>query len=141
MKFNKAVHSSRRKSRKAHFTASSTARRKIMSSMLSKDLQKKYNVRSVPIRKGDEIQVIRGTYKNRDGKVTTVYRKKFLIHVERVTREKNNGATVNVGLHTSKVMITKLHLDPDRKRLLERKNRGDKGRAPEFASDDIAELD
>ncbi len=48
-------------------------------------------VRSLPIRKDDEVQVVRGTYKNRDGKVTQVYRKKYVIHIERITREKNNG--------------------------------------------------
>merc|ERR1719319_1352024 len=123
MKFNAAKHSSRRKARKEHFTAHSTARRKIMSASLSKELQKKYNVRSLPIRKDDEVQVVRGTFKNRDGKVITVYRKKYVIHVERISREKNNGATVMLGIHPSKVIITKLHLDPDRKKLLERKNR------------------
>ena len=35
-------------------------------------------------------------FKGRDGKVTTVYRKRWVIHVERVTRDKVNGATVNV---------------------------------------------
>merc|ERR1712166_673330 len=123
MKFNQAKHSSRRKARKEHFGAHSSMRRKIMSASLSKELQKKYNVRSLPIRKDDEVQVVRGTYKNRDGKVTTVYRKKYVIHVERISREKNNGATVMLGLHPSKVVITKLHLDPDRKKLLARKNR------------------
>jgi hypothetical protein len=57
MKFNDSKHSSRRKSRKEHFGAHSEARRKIMSASLSKELQKKYNVRSLPIRKDDEIQV------------------------------------------------------------------------------------
>ena len=84
-----------------------------MSAPLSKELREKYNVRSLPIRKDDEVQVVRGTYKARDGKVTTVYRKKFVIHVERITREKNNGASVPIGIHPSKVVITKLHLDAD----------------------------
>jgi hypothetical protein len=39
------VSSSRRKSRKAHFAAPSSIRRKIMSSALAKDLRTKYNVR------------------------------------------------------------------------------------------------
>ena len=30
---------------------------------------------------------------------------------------------MNIGIDPSKVVITKLHLDPDRKSLLERKNR------------------
>jgi ribosomal protein L24 len=49
--------------------------------------------------------------------------RKYVIHVERINREKNNGATVALGIHPSNVVITKLHLDPDRKALLDRKNR------------------
>jgi large subunit ribosomal protein L26e len=45
----------------------------------------------VPIRKDDEVQVVRGTFKGREGKVTTVYRRKWVIHIERITREKVNG--------------------------------------------------
>lgn len=40
-----AIHSSRRKSRKAHFSAPSSVRRNIMSAPLSKELREKYNVR------------------------------------------------------------------------------------------------
>jgi large subunit ribosomal protein L26e len=72
-------------------------------------------VRAVPIRKDDEVQVVRGNYKGREGKVVQVYRKKYVIHIERITREKVNGATVNVGVDPSKVVITKLKLDKDRK--------------------------
>merc|ERR1712070_350368 len=110
-------------SRKAYFQASSMERRKLMSAPLSKELRAKYNVRSVPIRKDDEVQIVRGHYHDREGKVTTVYRKKWVIHVERVTRDKANGQTVQVGIRPSKVMITKLKLDKDRKVLLDRKDR------------------
>jgi len=72
------------------------------------------------------VLVVRGTHKNRDGKVIQVYRRKFVIHVERISREKNNGATVMLPVHPSKLVITKLHLDPDRKALLDRKNRAAK---------------
>ena len=57
MKFNPLVSSSRRKNRKRHFNAPSHIRRRIMSSPLSKELRQKYNVRSIPIRKDDEVQV------------------------------------------------------------------------------------
>merc|ERR1712224_892409 len=121
MKFNESVSSSRRKSRKAHFTAPSHIRRKLMSSPLSAEPRAKYNVNSVPIRKDDEVQIVRGTYKNREGKVTQVYRRKWVIHIERITRERVNGATVNVGIDPSKCVITKLKLDKNRKELLDRK--------------------
>jgi len=58
MKFNKAVSGSRRKNRKRHFNAPSHIRRKIMSAPLSKELRQKHNVRSIPIRKDDEVQVL-----------------------------------------------------------------------------------
>lgn len=104
MKFNKLVTSSRRKNRQRHFSAPSHIRRKIMSAPLSKELRKKYGVRSIPIRKDDEVMVTRGHYKGQQtGKVLQCYRRKFAIHVERIQREKANGATVNVGLHPSKV--------------------------------------
>ena len=94
-----------------------------MSAPLSKDLRTKYAVRSVPIRREDEVMIVRGHYHDREGKVTQVYRKKWRIHVERVSRDKANGQTVPVGIHPSKVVITKLKLDKDRKALLDRKNR------------------
>jgi large subunit ribosomal protein L26e len=65
----------------------------------------------MPIRKDDEVQVVRGSNKGRDGKVTSVYRRKWIIHVERVTKEKTNGATVPLPLDPSKVMITKVGLN------------------------------
>ncbi|KAK6927920.1 Ribosomal protein L26/L24, eukaryotic/archaeal [Dillenia turbinata] len=69
MKYNPRVTSSRRKCRKAHFTAPSSVRRVLMSAPLSTDLRNKYNVRSIPIRKDDEVQVVRGTFKGREPKV------------------------------------------------------------------------
>ncbi|MBA0608375.1 hypothetical protein Godav_020605 [Gossypium davidsonii] len=141
MKYNPRVSSSRRKSRKAHFTAPSSVRRVLMSAPLSTDLRSKYNVRSMPVRKDDEVQVVRGTYKGREGKVVQVYRRKWVIHIERITREKVNGSTVNVGINPSKVVITKLRLDKDRKSLLDRKAKGraaaDKDKGTKFSAEDI----
>merc|ERR1711881_287206 len=113
---------SRRKARKAHFTAPSSVRRKIMSAHLNKELHNKHHVKAMPIRKDDEVIVVRGSHRGREGKVIQVYRKKYVIHIERVTREKSNGSTVNVGIHPSNVTITKLKLDKDRRAILDRKD-------------------
>lgn len=139
-----ALHASRRKSRKAHFSAPSSVRREIMSAPLSKELREKYNVRnshlpaaippeadpflpqvrSIPVRKDDEVMVVRGTNKDKEGKVTSVYRLKYVIHIERVSREKANGQSVPLGIHPSNVVITKLKLDKDREAILERSRIG-----------------
>ncbi|RYP10971.1 hypothetical protein DL765_007932 [Monosporascus sp. GIB2] len=119
-KVQSSVSSSRRKSRKAHFSAPSSVRRVIMSAPLSKELREKYNVRSIPIRKDDEVEIVRGSNKGREGKVISVYRLKYQIHVERVTRDKASGQSVPLGIHPSKVVIKKLKLDKDRENILER---------------------
>jgi large subunit ribosomal protein L26e len=102
-----------------------------MSAPLSKELRNKYNVRpthsahidiyalpiqtrSLPIRKDDEVRITRGTHKGREGKVTQVYRKKWVIHVDRVQRDKSNGATAPIGVNPSKVVILNIKLDKDR---------------------------
>jgi large subunit ribosomal protein L26e len=84
------------------------------------------------------VQVVRGTYKNRDGKVVQVYRKKYVIHIERIHVEKNNGSTVMVGIHPSKCVITKIHTDLDRKRVLRRKDRSADGSKGKVQAEDIA---
>ncbi|TRM62615.1 translation protein SH3-like domain-containing protein [Schizophyllum amplum] len=109
MKFNLDTSSSRRKSRKAHFDAPSSIRRKIMSSSLSKELRGKHNTRSLPIRKDDEVRIVRGKYKGREGKVTQ--------------RDKSNGSTSPIGIHPSNVVITTIKLDKDRRAILDRKDR------------------
>ena len=79
-------------------------------------------VRSLPIRKDDEVQIVRGKHaKEAVAKVTSVYRRRYCIHVDRIIKEKTNGAQVPVPIHPSKVQITKLKLDKDRKSLIERK--------------------
>eukprot|EP00043_Microstomoeca_roanoka_P020688 m.253718 g.253718 ORF g.253718 m.253718 type:complete len:142 (+) comp17282_c0_seq1:456-881(+) len=122
MKFSTKT-SSRRKCRKAHFTAPSSERRRIMTAPLSKELREKYNVRNIPVRKDDEVRIVRGSSKGTTGKITTCYRKKWVVYIERAVREKRNGMTVPIGFHPSKVEITKLKLDKDRKQILERRNK------------------
>ena len=63
----------------------------------------------MPIRKDDEVQVLRGHYKGQQvGKVVQCYRKKFVVYIERIQREKANGATVYVGIHPSKEYYVRL---------------------------------
>lgn len=115
------VSSSRSKSRKAYFNAPSSVRRVMMSAPLSKELREQYGVKSMPIRKEDQVLVVRGSKKGQEGKISSVYRLKFAVQLEKLTKEKSNGASIPLNIHPSKVVITKLHLDKDRKALIARK--------------------
>jgi ribosomal protein uL24 len=77
----------------------------------------------MPVIKDDEVKVMRGKFKGQEGRVTDVYRRKYVIHVERCTRDKANGQSIPIGISASNVLITKLKLDKSRKAILERKNR------------------
>jgi len=48
---------------------------------------------------------------------------KWVVHVDRVQRDKSNGATAPIGIHPSNVVITTIKLDTDRRAILERKDR------------------
>lgn len=75
-------------------------------------------IRSLPIRKDDEVIVVRGASVGSEGRVVQVYRKKWVIHLERLQREKTNGATAAIPIHPSNVVITKIKEDKDRYVLL-----------------------
>ena len=76
----------------------------------------------MPIQKDDGVEVVWGHHKGQQtGKAVQVCRKKCSIYIERVQREKANGTTVHVGIHPSKVVITRLKLDKDCKKILGRK--------------------
>lgn len=92
-----------------------------MSAPLSKELRKQYNIRSLPIRKEDQVIVARGSKKGSEGKISTVYRLKFSVQIEKLQKEKSSGASIPINLHPSNVVITKLYLDDKRKALIEKK--------------------
>lgn len=62
-----------------------------MSSSLSKELRKKYGIRSIPVRKDDEVLVVRGHHKGQKGKVLQVYRKRWAIYIDKLTGNKADG--------------------------------------------------
>lgn len=94
-----------------------------MSASLGKNLRPELKRRAVPVHKGDEVSIVRGSFKGRSGKVLACVRKKFVLHIENITREKANGSSVPVGIHPSNTVITKLFMDKHRlKSLTPKKN-------------------
>jgi large subunit ribosomal protein L24 len=110
------------KQRKRIYQAPDHLRQKLFAAPLSPELKATHNVRSLPVRSGDTVRIMRGDHKGFEGKVTRVNRDEYRIYVEGLTREKVDGTTIFVPIHPSKVMITKLNLDDKwRKQTLERK--------------------
>jgi len=112
------------KQRKMLFQAPNHIRYKHFAAPLSPELKASRQVRSLPVRSGDTVRIMRGDHKGFEGKVTRVDRRKYRIYIEGLTREKVDGTTIFVPVHPSKVMIANLNLeDKWRKQVLERKSK------------------
>jgi large subunit ribosomal protein L24 len=110
------------KQRKMLFQAPDHIRYKLFAAPLSPELRKSHGVKTIPVRSGDTVRIMRGDHKGFEGKIARVDREKYRIYVEGLTREKVDGTTTFVPIHPSKVMITRLNLDDKwRKKILERK--------------------
>ena len=110
------------KQRKMLYNAPLHLRQKIMAAHLSTELIASKGIKSLPLRKGDTIQVIRGDNKGFEGKISRVDLKRYRIFIEGLTREKVDGTNIFVSVHPSKVIIKKLNLDDKwRKAIIERK--------------------
>jgi len=96
-------------------------RQKLVSAPLSKSLRKKFGKRSLPVRKGDTVEVMRGDFKGHKGKVEKVNLKKLRIYVQGVTITKSDGSEKHYPIHPSNVRIIKAQMnDGKRKKIVER---------------------
>ena len=100
-----------RKQRKFLANAPLHIRHKFLSANLSKDLRKKYAKRNLPLRKGDEVLIMRGAFKKKKAKITSVDLKKTRVTLEGIQRTKKDGSKVNVFFHPSILQIHVLNLD------------------------------
>ena len=110
------------KQRKRLYNAPAHVRHRMFSAPLTKELKVSQGIKSLPVRSGDTVRIMRGDHKGFEGKVSRIDMSKYRIFVEGLTRDKVDGTTVFVPVHPSKVAITKLNLDDKwRKKVVDRK--------------------
>ncbi|MDG6985826.1 MAG: 50S ribosomal protein L24 [Nitrososphaerota archaeon] len=80
-------------------------------SRLSEELRERHHKRSLRPRVGDSVRIVRGEFKDIEGKVTKVDQSLGVVNVEGVTREKLKGGTASVPISSSNLVITSLILD------------------------------
>ena len=124
MKTNPFVASQARKVRKHFFNATKDAKHIAMSAPLDKELQKTHGIKRLPIRRDDEVKVVRGQYKDRGGRVVDVKLRTMRINIENVSKQKANTESYFIPIHPSNVVITKLKMDKHRKELIEKRRAG-----------------
>ena len=110
-----------RKQRKALYNAPAHARGKHISSTLSKDLREKIGKRSLPLRTGDKVKVLRGEFVGHEGKILNVDDGSYKVDVEDVTFKKADGTPIFLPVDPSNLMIIDADLG-DGKRIKDRGN-------------------
>ena len=111
-----------RKQRKYRHNAPLHIKQKFVSAHLSKELHKKYGKRSMNLRKGDSVKIMRGQFKNKTGKIEEVGLKKIRAYVSGIEFVKKDGTKARYPIHPSNLMITELNMDDKmRNKILGRK--------------------
>jgi large subunit ribosomal protein L24 len=110
-----------RKQRKALYNAPAHARGKHLSASLSKDLRESIGKRSLPIRTGDKVRVLRGDFAGHEGEVLTVDYGSYKVTIDEVTLSKPDGTATFLPVDPSNVVIIDADLKDDRRI----KNKGD----------------
>ena len=110
-----------RKQRKARYNAPAHARGKYLSASLSKELRDKVGSRTLPIKSGDKVRVLRGDFKGHEGEVLTVDYGSYKVTIEEVTLSKPDGTATFLPVDPSNLVIIDANLKDDRRI----KNKGD----------------
>jgi large subunit ribosomal protein L24 len=106
-----------RKQRKYIYEAPLHIKEKLISSHLSPELREKHGTRSIRIRTGDRVKILRGQNKNKEDKVVEVNLKKQKVYLEKIQTTRVDGTTVKIPFNCSNLMIIDLNLT-DKKRKL-----------------------
>src|SRR3989344_1718417 len=104
-----------RKQRKYRHNAPLHVKQKLMHSHISTDLRKKHGKRSLGLRKGDSVMIMRGQFRKKTGKVEQIDLKKSIVYVSGIDITKKDGTKVRFPLQPSNLMITEIMMD-DKKR-------------------------
>ncbi|HID73555.1 MAG TPA: 50S ribosomal protein L24, partial [Thermoplasmata archaeon] len=97
-----------RKQRKRLYNAPLHIRMKRLSSPLHPELRAKYGRRTVVVRKGDLVKVMRGGSTGHVGKVVRVDSRGGRLTIEKLTLVKADGKQVEKWVNASNVMVVKL---------------------------------
>lgn len=115
MKFSRISRKPRKK-HEALYKAPLHLRQKLVSAHLSKELRARLKKRSVAVRKGDKVRVMRGKFRKREGKVVRVDLSDSRVFIEGCVVKKQSGKEVLAPIHASNLLVLDLEKRTPRKK-------------------------
>lgn len=121
MMVKKPSSKSPRKQRQKVRSAVHHEKKNLLKCRLDEFLQEEYGLRSLVVKKGDLVRIMRGQFRDTESKVTKVSYRKRVVYLDSTTITKSDGKEAIVPIHPSNLMLVKLELDDERKALIEKK--------------------
>jgi len=97
-----------RKQRKYRRNAPLHIKGAFMHSRLAKDLQTKYKTRSLRVRKGDTVKIMRGDFKKKSGKIERLNVKREKVYITGIEVMKKDGSKALRPIKPSHLLIQEL---------------------------------
>lgn len=110
-----------KKQRKQVHAAPIHANKNRLKCRLDEFLQEEFGLRSLVVKKGDLAKIMRGQFRDTEGKVVRVDYADICVYLDNATVTKADGKEASVPVHPSNLMLVKLEMDDERKSLIERK--------------------
>ena len=104
-----------KKQRKYRYNAPLHIKQRFVNAHLSKELMIKHKRRSLGLKKGDKVKIVRGKSKNKEGKVEKINLKREHVFISGTEITKKDGTKTQIPIHPSNLIIIELNLD-DKKR-------------------------
>jgi large subunit ribosomal protein L24 len=110
-----------RKQRRRIYKSPIHSHKRNLKCRLDEFLREEYGLRSLVVKKGDLARIMRGQFRDTEAKVVRVDYRAVRVYLESATTTKADGKEAQIPIHPSNLMLVKLELDDDRKRIIDNK--------------------
>lgn len=110
-----------KKQRRRIYKSPLHSHKKMLKCRLDEFLREEYGLRSLVLKKGDLVRVMRGQFRDTESKVVRIDHRNLRVYLESATTTKADGKEAQIPVHPSNLMLVKLELDDDRKRIIDSK--------------------
>lgn len=117
-----------RKQRKFRYNAANHQRKKMVAAHMSKELRAKLATkrRSIPVKKGDRVKVMRGENSGKTGKVVEVDLSWLKVYVEGITQRNAKGIEKPMPVDPSNLLVLEGDFTKDRLEMVQRSGKAKK---------------
>ncbi len=94
------------KNRQTVYNADIRQKRVLMAAHVGKDMRAKTGIRSLAVRVGDTVKIMRGDYKGKTGNINQVDHTRNKVFIQGIMRKKTDGKEAFIAFRPSNLMIT-----------------------------------